>query len=169
MLQTFWIQKCDFIRKNRKTCKTIYKCLQPVIEHKDFATIFDSFHTEYFRTRLLFHDSYVQVCTLEVGIRLFRLSMYMAKEHLLLHTFNEIINRIFKAGLYEKWQNDFLSSWRLDYYTIDEDDTKFSYFATNKLKPNYSPISIFHLQVVFLILLIGHISSTFSFLLEVLL
>jgi len=32
---------------NRKTCKSISKCLQRVIEHRGFATIFESFHAEY--------------------------------------------------------------------------------------------------------------------------
>ena len=32
---------------NRKTCKSISMCLQRVIEHRDFATIFESFRAEY--------------------------------------------------------------------------------------------------------------------------
>jgi hypothetical protein len=86
----------------------------------------------------------------------------------LLHRFNEIIARIFEAGLYEKWQNDFMSSSRLDDHPIDDDDTNFSDFATNELNTDYSIISLIHLQVVFQSLLIGHIISTFVFFVEVL-
>jgi len=158
----------DIIRKNRKACKTIYKCLQRVIERKDFATIFDSFHAEYFTTRLLFHNIHVQVCTLEEDILLFRVSMYMTKGNPLLHRINTIIARILEAGLYRKWQKDFLSSSRLNDHPIDDDDTNFSDFATEELNTDYSTLSLMHLQVVFYVLLIGQIVSTFVFLAEVL-
>jgi hypothetical protein len=76
------------ITKNRKICNSVYQCLQRVIERKDFATIFDSFRAEYFRSRLLFHNIHVQVCTLQEGITFFMVSLYMAKGNPLLHTFN---------------------------------------------------------------------------------
>jgi hypothetical protein len=158
----------DIIKKNRKTCKSIYKCLQRVIERKDFATIFDSFHAEYFKTILLFHNIHVQVCSLEEDIIPFRVSMFMAKGNPLLHRFNTVITRIFEAGLYEKWQNDFLSSSRLNDHPIDDDYTNFSDFATEELNTDYSPFSLIHLQVVFYTFLIGQITSTFVFLVEVL-
>ena len=86
----------------------------------------------------------------------------------LLHRFNETITRIFEAGLYGKWKNDFLSSSRLDDHPIDDDDNNFSDFATNELNTDYSIFSLNHLQVVFQTLLIGHIISTFVFFVEVL-
>jgi hypothetical protein len=158
----------DIIRKNRKTCKTLYKCLQRVLERKDFATIFDSFHAEYFRTRLLFQNIHVQFCTLEEDILLFRVSMYMAKGNPLLHRINTIITRIFEAGLYGKWQKDFVSSSRLNDHPIDDNYTNFSDFATEELNTDYSTFSLMHLQVVFYTFLIGQIISTFVFLAEVL-
>jgi hypothetical protein len=156
------------ITRNRIICKSAYKCLQRVIERKDFATIFDSFRAEYFRTRLLFHNIHVQVCTLQEDIIHFMASTYMSKGNPLLHTFNEIITRIFEAGLNTKWQNDFMSSPRLDHHPVDEDDPNFSDFATNELNTDYSTISLMHLQVVFYVLRIGQIISTFVFLVEVL-
>jgi hypothetical protein len=156
------------ITKNRKICNSVYKCLQRVIERKDFATIFDSFRAEYFRTRLLFHNIHVQVCTLQEDIILFIASTYMAKGNPLLHIFNEIISRIFEAGLNEKWKNDFMSSPRLEDHPIDDDDTNFSDFATNDLNTDYSTFSLMHLQVAFYVLLIGQTISTFVFLGEVL-
>jgi len=158
----------NIIRKNRKVCKTIYKCLQRVIERKDFATIFDSFHAEYFRTKLLFHNIQVPVCTIQEDIMLFRVSMYMAKGNPLLHRFNEIIPRIFEAGLYRKWQEDLLYSSRLDDHPIDDEDTNFSDFATNDLNTDYSPFSLIQLHGVFESLLIGQIINTLVFLVEVL-
>jgi hypothetical protein len=158
----------EFIKRNRKTCKSVYKCLQRVLERKDFATIIDSFHAEYFRTRLLFHNIHVQVCSLQEDVIMFRVSMYMAKGNPLLHRFNEIITRIFEAGLTEKWLKDFMSSSILDDHPIDDDDTSFSDFATNELNTDYSTLSLIHLHVVFYILLIGQIISTFVFLVEVL-
>jgi hypothetical protein len=158
----------NIIRKNRKICKTIYKCLQRVIERKDFATIFDSFHAEYFRTKLLFHNIEVPVCTIQEDIKLFRVSMYMAKGNPLLHRFNEIITRVFEAGLYGKFWNDFIYSTRLDDHPIDDDDTNFSDFATNDLNTDYSPFSLNQLRVVFESLLIGQIINTLVFLVEVL-
>jgi hypothetical protein len=92
----------------------------------------------------------------------------MAKGNPLRHRYNEIITRTFEAGLIEKWLNDFMSSLRLDDHPIDDDDTKYSDFATNVLNTNYSPIALHCLQVVFYVLLIGHIISTFAFLVEVL-
>ena len=85
----------EIITTNRKTCKSVYKCLQRVIESKDFATILDNFHAEYFRTRLLFHNIHVPFCSLQEDVIMFRLSLYMAEGNPLLHRFNEIITRIF--------------------------------------------------------------------------
>jgi hypothetical protein len=101
----------------------LYKCLQRVAENKDFATIIDSFHAEYFRHKLLFHNIHVQFCTLQEGTILFIVSMYMAKGNPLLHRFNEIITSMFEDGLIYKWRNDFMSSSRLDDHPIDDDDT----------------------------------------------
>ena len=157
----------DIIRSNRKICTSMYKCLQRVIEGKDFATIFDSFHAEYFRTILLLHNIHVPICTLQEDVIMFRISMYMAKGNPLLHRFNKIITRVFEAGLIEKWWNDFMFSSRLDDHPIYDDDTKFSDFATKELDTDYSTFSLIHLQVVFETLLIGQIFSTFVFLVEV--
>jgi len=158
----------NIITTNRKICKSIYKCLQRVIERKDFATILAKFHAEYFRTRLSFQNIHVQVCNLQEDVMIFRVSLYMAKGNPLLHRFNNIITHMFEAGLFEKWQNDFMSNSRLDDHPIDDDDTKFSDFTTNELNTDYSPFSLFQLQVVFHILLIGHFFNSVVWLLEVL-
>ena len=158
----------ESMKKNRKNCKSAYKCLQRVLEHKDFATIFDTFRAEYFRTRLLLHDIHMQICTLQEDITNFRLSLYMAKGNPLLHRFNDIITPMFEAGLFEKWQNDFMSSSRLDDHPIDDVDTRFSDFTTNYLNTDYPIFSLNHLHVVFLLLLIGQIISTFVFLVQIL-
>jgi hypothetical protein len=158
----------DIIWKNRKICKSIYKCLKRVIERKDFATIFSSFHAEYIRTRLLFRNIQVKLCPLQEDVIMYRVSMYMAKGNPLLHSFNKIITQMFEAGLYEKWGNDFLFSSRLDDHPIDDDDTNFSDFTTNELNTDYSPFSLIQLLVVFETLLIGQTISIFLFLVEVL-
>jgi len=94
----------------------------------------------------------------------------MAKGNPLLHRFNEIIAHMFEAGLFVKWQNDFMSSSRSDDHLIDDvdDDTNFSAFTTNELNTDFSPFSLFQLQVIFHILLIGHLISTLVWLVEVL-
>jgi hypothetical protein len=92
----------------------------------------------------------------------------MAKGNPLLHRFNEIITRMFEAGFDVKWQNDFLSSSRLDDHPIDDDDTNFSDFATNELNTDYSPFSLIHLRVVFEMFLIGQIINSLVLLVEVL-
>ena len=89
------------IKTNRTICESFYKCLQRALERKDFATIFDSFHAEYFITILLFHNIHVPICTLQEDVIMFRLSMYVAKGNPLLRRFNEIITRVFEAGLIE--------------------------------------------------------------------
>jgi hypothetical protein len=157
------------ILANGKICTPMSKCLQRVIERKDFATISDSFHAEYFRTRLLFHNIHVPVCTLQEDVSIFRITLYMAKGNPLLHRFNEIITRMFEAGFFDKWKNEFMSSSRFDDHPIDDDDdTNISHFAKYELNAYYSPFSLIHLQVVFHILLIGKIISTFVFLVELL-
>jgi len=158
----------NIITTNRKICKSVYKCLQRVVESKDFATILDNLHAEYFRSSLLVHNIHVQFCTLQEDVIMFRASLYVAKGNPLLHRFNEIITRMFEAGLFEKWLKDLMSSSSLDDHPIDDDDTKFSDFTTNELNTDYSPFSLIHLQVVFHMLLIGDITSTFVFFLEVL-
>jgi hypothetical protein len=110
----------------------------------------------------------VSICSLQEDIFIFKVTMYVAKGNPLQHRFNEIITRMFQAGLFEKWQNDFMSSSRFDDHPIDDDDTNFSDFATNELNTDYSPFSLIHLQFVFHIVLIGQIISTFVFVAEVL-
>jgi hypothetical protein len=158
----------EIIRTNRKTCKSRYKCLQRVIERKDFATIFDSFHAEYFRTGLLFHNIYVPLSTLQEVIITFRVPMYMAKGDPLLYRFNQIITGMFEAGLFENWVNNFMSGSRLGVHLIDDDDTNFADFVTKELNPSYTIFSLDQLKVVFYILQIGQIFSTLVFLVEVL-
>jgi hypothetical protein len=158
----------DIINKNRKECKSVYKCLQRVIERKDFATILDSFHEEYFTTVLLFRNIHVPVCTLKEDILIFRLSMYMAKGNPLLYRFNKIITSIFESGLCEKWRNDFMSSSRLDDNPFDDNDTNFSEFTTIELNTDNPTFSLYQLQVVFYILLIGQLFSTLVFSAEIL-
>jgi hypothetical protein len=158
----------ETIMKNRKICKSMYKCLQRVIKRKDFATIFDNFHAKYFRTRLLFHNIHLQLCSLQEDIIIFMGTMYMAKGNPLLYRFNEIIARMFEVGVFEMWWHEFLSSPRLDDHPIDDDDINFSDFATNELNIDYSPFSLIQLRVVFETLLIGQIINTFVFLVEVL-
>jgi hypothetical protein len=165
---TFSDPQYEIIRKNRKVCKSLYSCLQRVIQSKDFATIFDSFHEEYLRTMLFFRNIQVPLCTLQENIFTFRLTMYMAKGNPLLHKFNKIITRIFEAGLERKWMNNFVSSSKLDDNPIDDNDTNFLEFATSELKTNNTTFSLFHLQAVFYILLIGQLFSAFVFLVEVL-
>ena len=75
---------------------------------------------------------------------------------------------MFEAGLFKKWQNDFLYSPRLDDHPIDDDDTNFSDFTTNELNTDYSSFSLIQLRFVFEALLIGQIISIFVFLVEVL-
>jgi len=157
----------NIIKTNRKICKSMYKCLQRVIERKDFATIFDNIRAKHFRTILLFHNIHVQVCTLQEDINFFMGSMYMAKGNPLLHRFNEIISRMFEAGLIDKWWSDFVSSSSLNDHPFDDDDINFSDFATNELDTEYTTFSLIHLQVVFYILIIGQIISTLFFLVEV--
>jgi hypothetical protein len=94
--------------------------------------------------------------------------MYIVKGNPLLYRFNEIITRMFEASLFKKWQNDIMSSSRLDDHPIDDDDTSFTDFATNELNSVYSTISLTNLQVVFHVLLIGKIIKNFVFLVEVL-
>jgi hypothetical protein len=157
------------ITRNQKLCKSMYKCLQRVIERKDFATIIDSLHAEFLRTRLLFHNIHVPLCTLQEDVTLLRISMYMAKGNPLLHRFNKIITQIFEAGLFEKWLKDFMSISRVGDHRIDFDDnTDFLDFATNELDSNYSTFSLNKLQVVFYILLIGQIYSSLLLAVELL-
>jgi hypothetical protein len=158
----------NIINKNRKVCSSVYKCLQRVIERKDFATIFDSFHEEYFTAMLLFRNIHVSVCSLEEVILIFRVSMYMAKGNPLLYRFNKIITSIFESGLYEKWQNDFMSSSRFDDNPFDDNYTNFSEFKTTELNTDNPIFSLYQLQVVFYILLIGQIFSTLVFSAEIL-
>jgi hypothetical protein len=160
----------DIISANRKIFKSIYKCLQRVLKRKDFATIFDIFHAEYFRARLLFHNIHVPVCTLQEDVTMFKVSMYTVKGNPLLHRFNEIITRMFEAGFNVKWQNDFLSNSRLDDHPSDDDDddTNFSDFATNELIADYTSFSLIHSQDVPHLLLTGQIFNIFIYLVEVL-
>jgi hypothetical protein len=92
----------------------------------------------------------------------------MAKGNPLLYRFNRIITSIFESGLYEKWKNDFMSSSRLDNNPFDDNDTNFLEFTTIELNTDNPKFSLYQLQGVFYMLLIGQLFSTLVFLIEIL-
>ena len=77
-------------------------------------------------------------------------SMYLAKGNPLLHRFNEIFTRMFEAGLYDKWQNDLLSSSIYYDHPFDDDDTNFSDFVSNELNTEYTKLSLIHYKLFFI-------------------
>jgi hypothetical protein len=158
----------DTINKNRKICKSRFKCFERVIRHNDFATVSDTFHAEYFKTRLLFQNTHVPFCTLRDDITQYIISTYMAKGNPLLNTFNKMIRYLFEAGLFEKWYRDFMSDIRLGGQPIEGDDANFEGIGEQYLNKGYSPHSMSHLQVVIYMLLFGYAFSILAFLGEVL-
>jgi hypothetical protein len=147
----------DIIKKNRKTCTSMYKCLQRVIERNDFEPVIDNFHAEYFRTKLLIQNIPLRVCTLQEVILIFSVAMYMAKGNPLLHRFSKVITGIFEAGLYEKWQKYFMSSSRLGDHTIQE--SSFLKFVTSQLNGDDKLFSLAQLHLLFYSLLISQMCS----------
>jgi hypothetical protein len=117
---------------------------------------------------LFFRNIQVPLCTLKEDILIFKVTMYMAKGNPLLHRFNKIITRIFEAGLDRKWMNNFVTSSKLYDNPIDDNDTSFLEFAMSELNTDNTTFSLFQLQAVFYILLIGLLFSTFVFSVEVL-
>jgi hypothetical protein len=149
----------DIIQKHRKTCSSLFKCLERTIRKKDFATVSDNLRAEYFSTRLLFYNIHAPVCSLPDDIMRYSASTYMAKGNPLLYRFNKIIRHLYEAGLFEKWKKDFISDTRLVGLTLYDDDSNFEGIAENDFSSDYSPYSLLHLQFIFCMLLIGH---TFS-------
>jgi hypothetical protein len=149
----------DIIKKHLKQCPSLFKCLERVIRNKDFATVSDDFHAEYLSTRLLFYDIRTPVCSLPSDIMRYSVSTYMAKGNPLLHRFNEIIRYLLEAGLFGKWKNDFISNTRSAGHPIENDDANFEGITENDFNGDYVSYSLFHLQVIFYILLLGY---TFS-------
>lgn len=146
----------DIIKKNRTTCQSIFKCLERVIRHKNFSTIADDFHVQYVSTRLLFYNIHIPICSLPNDIMRYSISTYMAKGNPLLYKFNEILKYLIEAGLFDKWNRDFLSNTRLAGQRIDNDDTNFEEIFQNNFFGDNLSYSLVHLQVVFFILLFGH-------------
>jgi hypothetical protein len=158
----------DIIEKNRKICKSMFKCLERVIRHSDFATVSDTFHAEYFKTRLLFHNIHIPLCTLQDDIMRYSVSTYMAKGNPLLNIFNKMIRYLFEAGLFEKLREDFMTDIRLGGHPIESDDANLEGINENYLNGDYSAYSLIHLHVVFYILLLGYGVSILTFLGEAL-
>jgi hypothetical protein len=158
----------DNINKNRKVCKSIFKFFEIVVRDKDFATISNTFHAEYFKTRLLFHNIHIPLCTLQDDITRYSVSTYMAKGNPLLNIFNKMIRYLFEAGLFEKWRNDFMTDIRLGGQPIEGDDANVEGINEYYLSDDYSSYSLCHLQVVFYMLLFGYGFSIFAFLGELL-
>lgn len=158
----------DIIQKNRKVCKSMFKCLERIIRHNDFATISNTFHAEYFKTRLLFHNIHIPLCTLQDDIMRYSVSTYMAKGNPLLNIFNKMIRYLFEAGLFQKWRNDFMTDIRLGGQPIEGDDANLDGINENYLNNGYSPYSLSHLQVVFYMLMLGCGFSILAFLGELL-
>jgi hypothetical protein len=154
------------ITRNRKFCKSMYKCLQRVMEREWFATLMDSFHAEFFRSELLLRNIPVSVCTLQEEVMIFSVAVYVAKGNPLLHRFNKIITGIFEAGLYEKWQKHFMSNSRLVDHPFD--DINFSNFVTSEFNVDDKPFSLRQLQVLFYTILIAQMFSVLVLAVEVL-
>jgi hypothetical protein len=158
----------DIVKKNRKICKSLFKCLERVIKNKDFAVVADNFHEKYVSTRLLFYDTHIPICSLPDDIMRYSVSTYMAKGNPILYRFNENIRHLFEAGLLEKWTSDFFSNVRLVGQPIDGDDTSFENITETDLNGDYSTYSLVHLQVIFYMLLLGYTFSISVFIGEVL-
>lgn len=158
----------DTIKKNRKVCGSMFKCLERIIRQNDFATVSNTFHAEYFKARLLFHNIHIPLCTLQDDIVRYSVSTYMAKGNPLLKVFNKMIRYLFEAGLFQKWRNDFMTDVRLGGQPIESDDSDLEGINDNYLNNDYSSYSLSHLQVVFYMLLCGYGFSILTFLGELL-
>ncbi|PNF21729.1 hypothetical protein B7P43_G10366, partial [Cryptotermes secundus] len=158
----------DIIKKNHKICSSMFKCLERIIRHNDFATVSNTFHAEYFKTRLSFHNIHIPLCTLQDDIIRYSISTYMAKGNPLLNIFNKMIRYLFEAGLFQKWRNDFMAHIRLGGQPIESDDANLEGISENYLNNEYSSYSLSHLQVVFYLLLFGNAFSVLAFLGELL-
>ena len=151
------------ISSGARNCVNHNVCLENVIKYGNFATISDSFHVDYYRTNLSWHDSHFPVCTMEHDILKVSIVMYLKKGHPLLERINRVTRAMVEAGMIVKWGNEFMYMTRIksiSYYGRD--------FATGSddLDSKYFAFTLFHLQSALFVLLIGYIISVSTLAIE---
>ncbi|PSN54861.1 Ionotropic receptor 660 [Blattella germanica] len=157
----------QIISKNRMECASYFKCLEMPIKYRNFATISDGFHIDYFKIRLSFYGHPLPVCSLPLEVFQFSFSTYMSKGNPLLGVFDKIIRHFLEADLYVKWTDDYMSQLKLDGKSLDGDDVDYSELNKYDLGTSTS-FSLVQLQVVFYMLLFGLLFSLLVLLLEIL-
>lgn len=149
---------------NLKKCLDPNVCLEYAIKYGNYATVSNTFHTDYYRAKLSWHDSHLTVCTMDDDIIHVNVVMYLTKGHPLLQQINEATKAMVESGLMEKWKNDFMYTSRLhsllanvDNYEIPEGDWNSDYFV----------FSLTHLRSAFMVLMLGNILSVSALFIEV--
>jgi hypothetical protein len=144
------------LRKNARECVDINGCLENTIKYGNFATISSTFHTDYYRANLSWHDRHLPVCNLKEDISKHKAVMYLTKGHPLLQRINKVIRTMVESGMMVKWRNDFLYTSLIHSLSSHGDDDK---KEEDDWDSQYFVFTLFHLQTAFSILVIGYILS----------
>jgi hypothetical protein len=150
------------IRANRKNCTEQMECIRRVIENRDFVAMDNEILVAYFVANN-YPETPNLLCTMDEYIVVTWHVMCLQKGGPFLEIFSEVVRRLVESGLAVKTYTDTVYSWRLQAlskvdYSGSEDYSDSEYFV----------FSVWHLQIAFLILMVGFSCSLFFLIFEVL-
>jgi hypothetical protein len=153
------------IRLEKKECGNWGASMTEYLNSQNGATVSFGVFTEYaVLSSVPAGSEEPQLCTLREDIFTLDYSMYFRKGSPLLDTFNNVIRRIMETGLTLKSTNDFKASYR---YINWSSNLKLPY-QVRKTNDVYTVFSLYHLQIIFLVLAMGCVLSCVIFVGEVL-
>jgi hypothetical protein len=149
------------VQRNLANCPTYVACFRSAIYHKNASVLFSDIDAEskYAKGTMLDENSEPSLCGLEDGVFYNDgLRMVMLLGDPLMRQFNEIINRVFEAGLYNYWISLKINSQKLLPRKI----------AIRNPLDGYHSFNLYHMQTAFYLLLMGWFLSALCFMFEVL-
>jgi hypothetical protein len=148
------------IRANRKSCLEYDKCLRRTAEKGDFVTMTHELHGKYFVAVNYPYGPNV-ICAMDGYIRFTAVTMYFRKGSPFVEPFNSVIHRALEGGFVGKIVSDIRSSWSLCGVRSNNNSE-----SGDNLDSGYFVFSMAHLEIAFVILIVGLSLSFFVLLLE---
>jgi hypothetical protein len=153
------------IRLRRKDCTNWDACMTEYLHSQNGATVSFGVITEYAVLSSVPPGSEApQLCTLREDIFVIDYTMYFQKGSPLLGRFNVIIRRIMETGLILKSTEDFKASFKYTNWSLNLELHNW----VGRDDHGYTVFSLYHLKVIFWVLVMGYITSCVIFVGELL-
>jgi len=149
------------VRRNLANCSSYWVCLDWAMHQRNISILLPDMENDFLYAigKSIDENSKPLLCKLEDGVVFpYSLTMMMFHGDPLIRRVNDIIDRVFEAGLYNHWVSMKRNSDKLFGRKI----------AIVQLLDGYYSFNIYHLQTTFYLLSIGWFLSSLCFMVEVL-